>query len=73
MNLLNMDIIKGKKNFDLNIIKREMGSFTMKKNKEYYEEPNLEILSFETEDIMTQSTTQPETDEDGWTVIIVKP
>ena len=45
----------------------------MRNIKENYEEPRLEMLAFETEDIMTQSVNQPETDEDGWTVIIVKP
>ncbi len=37
-----------------------------------YEEPDFKVVMFETEEIMTLST-QPETDEDGWTTDIVKP
>lgn len=39
----------------------------------YYEEPDFKVIMFETEEIMTDSTFQPETDEDGWTTDIVKP
>ena len=39
----------------------------------YYEEPDFKVVMFETEEIMSASTFQPETDEDGWTTDIVKP
>lgn len=43
--------------------------------KEFYEEPDYEVVVFESESVMLQPSgvTPVETDSDGWTIPIVKP
>lgn len=41
--------------------------------KDYCEEPDFEAVMFETEDSVMSTSTPVETDEDGWSIPIVKP